>query len=132
MTRSSGLPSQGAGASCHPPAASRFPGTQFIVADTLRYRLDFVVPERHEIVEAHDSPARNETLDRVRAALAEDPRWERSMLAPWRPVGAVHHLIIWIDLPHEGLETAIAAAVSGIVNDFLPGSTLTEMVPNPY
>jgi len=103
-----------------------------VVADTLRYRLDFVVPERHEIAEAHDSPARNETLDRVRAALAGDARWERSMLAPWRPVGAAQHLIVWIDLPQAGSETAIGTVVSRIVNDFLPGSTLTEMVPNPY
>jgi hypothetical protein len=102
------------------------------VADTLRYRLDFVVPERHDIAEAHDSLVRNETLDRVRAALARDPRWTRSMLAPWRPVGQEQHLIVWLDLPEEGLETAIATVVSGIVNDFLPGARLAEMVRNPF
>ena len=102
------------------------------MAAILRYRLDFVVPERHDIAEAHDSPVRNETLDRVRAALALDPRWERSMLAPWRPFGEGQHLIVWIDVPEPGLETAIGAVVSGIVNDFLPGSTLIEMVKNPF
>ena len=98
----------------------------------MRYRLDFVVPERHDIAEAHDSPVRNETLDRVRAALALDPRWERSMLAPWRPLGQAQHLIVWIDLAEPGSEPEIAIVVSGIVNDFLPGSTLIEMVENPF
>ena len=42
------------------------------------------------------------------------------------------HLIVWIDLSEPGLETAIATVVSGIVNDFLPGSTLAEMVKNPF
>jgi hypothetical protein len=54
------------------------------------------------------------------------------MLAPWRPFGEGQHLIVWIDVPEPGLETALGAVVSGIVNDFLPGSTLTEMVQNPF
>ena len=54
------------------------------------------------------------------------------MLAPWRPFGQGQHLIIWMDLPEAGSATAIATVVSGIVNDFLPGSTLIEMVQNPY
>ena len=54
----------------------------------LRYRLDFVVSQRYDITEAHESPVRNETLDRLRAALALDPRWMRSMLAPYAPPGA--------------------------------------------
>nr|MBA2599306.1 hypothetical protein [Actinomycetota bacterium] len=74
------------------------------MADNLRYRLDFVVPERHDIAEEHDSPVHNETLDGLRAALATDPRWERSMLAPWRPFGDVQHLIVWIDLGRPGSE----------------------------
>jgi hypothetical protein len=64
------------------------------VAELPRYRLDFLVPEIHDIAEEHagvEAPfmllPRNPTLDRLRAALAEDPRWTRSMLAPWRPFG---------------------------------------------
>jgi hypothetical protein len=101
------------------------------VAETLRYRLDFVVPERHDISEAYDSQVRNETLDRVRAALALDPRWVRSMLAPWRPFGGVQHLIVWIDLPEPAVEPGIGEAISGMMNHLLPGSTLIEMVKNP-
>jgi hypothetical protein len=97
----------------------------------LRYRLDFVVPQRYDITEAHDSPVRNETLDRLRAALALDTRWPRSMLAPYTPAGGVQHLVVWVDLPEPRAEAAIGAVVSGIVNDFLPGSTLAEVVKNP-
>lgn len=46
--------------------------------------LDFLVPESHDIAEEHAGveapvtpPPRNATLDRLRAALAEDPRWTR-------------------------------------------------------
>ena len=81
--------------------------------------MDSVVPERHDIAEARDSPVRNETLDRVRAALAHGPRWTRSMLAPWRPLSQEQHLIVRIDVPGPGLDTAIGAVVSEIVNDFL-------------
>jgi hypothetical protein len=70
-----------------------------------RYRFDFLVPEIHEISEDHAGieepvtpPPRNPTLDRLRAALAEDPHWERSMLAPWRPFGQYQHLIVWLDI----------------------------------
>jgi hypothetical protein len=107
--------------------------------DTPRYRLDFVVPENHDIAEEHfgvalrvTPPPRNETLDRLRASLAEDPRWERSMLAPWRPFGQQQHLIVWIDFADPESETVVRDAVSGIVNAFLPGVSLVEMVKNPF
>jgi hypothetical protein len=110
-----------------------------VVVETPRYRLDFVVPENHDIAEEHfglevpvTPPPRNETLDRLRAALADDPRWERSMLAPWRPFGQQQHLIVWIDLTQPESEIVVRDAVSGIVNDFLPGVTLAEMVKNPF
>jgi hypothetical protein len=103
-----------------------------------RYRLDFVVPERHDIAEEHFGvevrvapPPRNEILDRLRAVLAEDPRWERSMVAPWRPFGQQQHVIVWIDLTQPESEGVIRGAVTGIVNDYLPGVTLAEMVKNP-
>ena len=110
------------------------------MAETPRYRLDFVVPERHDIAEDYSSPAlpasqppRNETLDRLRAALATDPRWERSMLAPWRPVSERRqHLIVWIDLTWPESEMAIRDAVSAIVDAILPGVELVEMVRNPF
>ena len=108
------------------------------MAETPRYRLDFVVPERHDIAEDYGSPtpsasqpARNETLDRLRAALATDPRWERSMLAPWRPVRERQHLIVWIDLTRPGSEVVIRDAVAAIVEAVLPGAELMEMVKNP-
>jgi hypothetical protein len=103
-----------------------------------RYRLDFLVLEIHDIAEEHAGaqapvtpPPRNATLDRLRAALAEDPRWTRSMLAPWRPFGQYQHLIVWIDLTQPESETVIRDAVTGIVNEYLPGVTLAEMVENP-
>jgi hypothetical protein len=107
------------------------------VAETPRYRLDFLVPEIHDIAEDHagiDAPApppRNPTLDRLRAALAEDRRWERSMLAPWKPFGQYQHLIVWIDLTQPESEEVIRDAVTGIVNCYLPGVRLAEMVKNP-
>lgn len=108
------------------------------MAEPLRYRLDFLVPEMHDIAEEHAGvaapvtpPPRNATLDRLRAALAEDPRWQRSMLAPWRPFGQSQHLIVWIDLTQPGLEEVIQGAVTGIVNNYLPGVTLVEIVKNP-
>jgi hypothetical protein len=107
------------------------------VADA-RYRLDFLVPEIHDIAEDHTGiegpvtpPPRNATLDRLRAALAEDPRWEHSMLAPWRPFGQYQHLVVWIDLTRSESEEVIRDAVTGIVNDYLPGVRLAEMVKNP-
>jgi hypothetical protein len=109
------------------------------VAETPRYRLDFVVPERHDIAEDYGSPtlpasqpSRNETLDRLRAVLATDPRWERSMLAPWRPVSERQHLVVWIDLTRPESEMAIRDAVSAIVEFILPGVELVEMVKNPF
>jgi hypothetical protein len=45
------------------------------------------------------------------------------------PSAPCSHLI---DLPEGKSETAIGTVVSGIVNEFLPRSTLPEMVPNPY
>ena len=51
------------------------------MADSQRYRLDFAVPSSHDIAEPDDF-ARNPTLDLIRASLAADPRWDRSMLAP--------------------------------------------------
>jgi hypothetical protein len=96
------------------------------------------VPEIHDIAEEHAGveapvtpPPRNATLDRLRAALAEDPRWTRSMLAPWRPFGQHQHLIVWIDLTQPESEEVIRDAVTGIVNDYLPGVALAEMVKNP-
>jgi hypothetical protein len=107
------------------------------VAELPLYRLDFLVPEIHDIAEEHTginapiAPPRNPTLDRLRASLAEDPRWARSMLAPWRPFGQYQHLIVWIDLTGPESEDVIREAVHGIVNNFLPGVRLAEMVKNP-
>ena len=108
------------------------------MAELPRYRLDFLVPEIHDIAEEHAGaqppatpPPRNPTLDRLRAALAEDPRWTRSMLAPWRPFGQHQHLIVWIDLTQPESEEVIRDAVTGIVNDYLPGVRLAEMFKNP-
>ena len=53
------------------------------------------------------------------------------MLAPWRPFGQHQHLIVWIDLTQPESERVIRDAVTGIVNDHLPGVTLAEMVENP-
>lgn len=108
------------------------------MADPLRYRLDFVVPDELDITEEHagvkpplDPPPRNPTLDRLRAALAEDPRWKRSMLAPWRPFDEPQHCIVWIDLTRPEDDAVIRAAVSRIVDTLLPGAWLLEMVKNP-
>lgn len=107
------------------------------MAEPPRYRFDFGVPERYFIAEEHAGietatpPPRNPLLDRVRAALAADPRWERSMLAPWRPFGDKQHLIVWIDLTRPESEDIIQDAISGIVDQFLPGVRLLEMVKNP-
>lgn len=108
------------------------------MAEPPRYRLDFLVPEIHDVDEEHAGvdapvtpPPRNATLDRLRAALVEDRRWTRSMLAPWRPFGQHQHLIVWIDLTQPESEGVIRDAVTGIVNDHLPGVTLAEMVENP-
>jgi hypothetical protein len=108
------------------------------VVDIPRYRLDFLVPEIHDIAEEHTGievpvtpPPRNPTLDRLRAALVEDSRWMHSMLAPWRPFGQYQHLIVWIDLTRPESEDVIRDAVTEIVNDFLPGVRLAEMIKNP-
>jgi hypothetical protein len=107
------------------------------VAEPPRYRFDFGVLEGYFIAEEHAGidavtpPPRNPILDRLRAALAADPRWERSMLAPWRPFGDEQHLIIWIDLTQPESEDIIQDAISGIVDQFLPGVRLLEMVKNP-
>jgi hypothetical protein len=81
------------------------------VADTPRYRFDFGVPETYFIAEQHAGveppvtpPPRNPILDQLRAALADDARWTRSMLAPWRPFGEEQHLIVWIDLKRPASE----------------------------
>ena len=74
---------------------------------------------------------RNATLNRLRAALAEDPRWARSMLASWRSFSQAQHLIVWIDLTQPGSEEVVQDAVTGIVNNYLPGVTLAEIVKNP-
>lgn len=76
-------------------------------------------------------PPRNATLDRLRATLAKDQRWQSSMLAPWRPFGQSQHLIVWIDLTQPGSEEVIQEAVTEIVNNYLPGVTLAEIVKNP-
>jgi hypothetical protein len=109
------------------------------VADIPRYRLDFLVPEIHEISEDHlgiaapaTPPPRSPTLDRLRAALAEDLRWERSMLAPWRPFGQYQHLIVWLDISRPRSEDVIRDAITGIVNNFLPGVRLAEMTREPF
>jgi hypothetical protein len=108
------------------------------MADSPRYRFDFGVPESYFISEEHAGveatvtpPPRNPILDKLRAALAKDYRWERSMLAPWRPFGEDQHLIVWIDLKRPGSEDEIRDAVSRIVGGFLPGVSLLEMVKNP-
>jgi hypothetical protein len=108
------------------------------VAELPRYRLDFLVPEIHDIAEEYGGvqapltpPPRHPTLDRLRAALAEEPRWTRSMLAPWRPFGQYQHLLVWIDLTGPESEDVIRDAVTSIVNNFLPGVRLAEMVKNP-
>jgi hypothetical protein len=96
-----------------------------------RYRFDFVVPDTHDINEPDEASQNNPTLDQVRAALAENARWERSMLAPWRPYGQQQHLIIWIDLTKQESEMVIQDAVTDIVRSILPSSDLVEMVKNP-
>jgi hypothetical protein len=108
------------------------------VAELPRYRLDLLVPEIHDIAEEHAGaqpsatpPPRNPTLDRLRAALAEDPRWTRSMLAPWKPFGQYQHLIVWIDLTQPESEEVIRDAVMALVDGFLPGVRLAEMIKNP-
>jgi hypothetical protein len=53
------------------------------------------------------------------------------MLAPWRPFGDEQHLIVWIDLTRPESEDIIQDAISGIVDQFLPGVRLLEMVKNP-
>jgi hypothetical protein len=108
------------------------------MAETPRYRLDFLIPEIHDIAEEHAGlqpptapPPRNPTLDRLRAALVEDSRWTRSMLAPWRPFGQSQHVIVWIDLTKASSEESIRDAVARLVDHFLPGVELLEMVKNP-
>lgn len=63
--------------------------------------------------------------------LAEDPRWERSMLAPWRPFGQDQHLIVLLDITRPESEDVIGDAITGIVNDF-PGVRLAEMTTEPF
>jgi hypothetical protein len=41
------------------------------------------------------------------------------------------HLIVWIDLTQPESEEVIRDAVTGIVNDHLPGVALAAMVENP-
>lgn len=101
------------------------------VANIPRYRLDFVVPDEHYIDEPGDAGENNPTLDRLRAALAEDPRWERSMLAPWVPHGKQQHVIVWIETDASGSEMAIRDAVTEMVRGVLPWSELVEIVKNP-
>ena len=91
-----------------------------------RYRLDFAVPDRHDIAEPDDT-ARNPKLDHIRAVLADDGRWERSMMAPFRPYGQQQRLIVWVDT-HDPNRTAIGKAVFEIVDRVLPGVTLTDVV----
>ena len=112
------------------------PGEAVGVVEPPRYRLDFLVPRIHDITEEHAGvggrvPPRNPSLDRLRAALSEDPRWVRSMLAPWRPFGQYQHLIVWIDLARPESKEVIRDAVTGIVDDYVPGVRLVEMVDSP-
>lgn len=97
---------------------------------TNRYRLDFVVPDQHDVAEP-DSVTRNPTLDLIRTILAADDRWERSMLAPFRPYGEGQHLIVWVDTERPG-KAVIGVAVSEIVREVLPGVTLTEIVQTAH
>jgi hypothetical protein len=53
------------------------------------------------------------------------------MLAPWRPFGQPQHLIVWIDLTKPRSEESIRDAVARLVENFLPGVDLLEMVRNP-
>ena len=53
------------------------------------------------------------------------------MLAPWRPFGQQQHVIVWIDPARPESEGVIRDGVRGIVNVYLPGVTLAEMVKNP-
>jgi hypothetical protein len=104
-----------------------------------RYRLDFIVPESYDISEDppegeffSGTPTSNPTLGRLRAAMSTDSRWERSMLAPWKPRGvAGQHLIVWVDLDEEISETVIGDGVYDVVSDAIPGVTLVEVVQTP-
>jgi hypothetical protein len=97
---------------------------------TPRYRVDFTVPEIHDISEAYEG-GRNPTLDRLRAALAKDHRWERSMLAPWRPFGEEQHLIIWLDLAQRADKVILGEQVAKIVGGVLPGVRLDRVELQP-
>jgi hypothetical protein len=102
-----------------------------------RYRLDFIVPESYDISEdpvQHDlvtgAPARNPTLERLRAAMSSDHRWQRSILAPWKP-GTQQHLIVWVDLDQETAEAVIGDGVYDVVSEVLPGVMLLGIVQTP-
>lgn len=100
------------------------------MADSTRYRLDFNVPPSLD-VEERDPHVLNPTLNHLRASLAEDGRWERSMLIPWKPYGQQQHLIVWVDAREAIEQVVLGNAVHEIVNDLLPGVTLIEVVPVP-
>lgn len=53
------------------------------------------------------------------------------MLAPWRPFGQYQHLIVWIDLARPESKEVIRDAVTRIVDDYVPGVRLVEMVDSP-
>jgi hypothetical protein len=102
-----------------------------------RYRLDFIVPESYDISEDPaegefftSRPSRNPTLEHLRAAMSADSRWQRSMLAPWKPI-AEQHLIVWVDLDEETPESVISDSVYDVVSEVLPGVTLVAIVQTP-
>lgn len=74
---------------------------------------------------------RKPILDRLRAELAKDDRWERSMLAPWRPFGEEQHLIIWLDLAERRDKVILGDQVAVIVGGILPGVTLGRVELQP-
>ena len=85
-----------------------------------RYQLDFAVPERHDIAEPQDAP-RNPTLQRLRAALSENPRWVSAMVAPFqRGPASEQHLIVCVDT-EEATKSVVSDAVSEVVDTILPG-----------
>jgi hypothetical protein len=91
-----------------------------------RYRLDFIVPEGHDISET--SATRSPILESLRSALIA-AGWDGSMVAPWRPStdDDTQHLIVWVD-PREPLhEAALGVRVAAVVGDILPGVRLARV-----
>ena len=98
------------------------------------YRMDFLVRDDLDVTEEpatgeplfNDNPIPNPTLERLRAALNRDSRWEFSRVTPLRPWGDPHrqHLIVWMDITRTDAEALLRDDVPGIVTDALPGTSL--------